>query len=163
MRNKMLNTNMRFDVIFNNQCIMGEFAFYDDSSLVYQVDNGGFNVLLGGNWALSLIVDYKTGRVEGFETLFNALNIIESELTLPICQKGTLFFSSNEELIKGSGCHYLPFENKIYYDAKNKIMCIGNRNADGMIVEFANSIIAVVNNSKLVTMYMNLREVKISV
>lgn len=157
----MQNTNMQFHIIFSKRSIVGEFELHDDSSLTYAVDNGGFSILLGGKWALCLIADYQTGKVEGFETIVDDLSIIISDLSIPKRVEGALMFSSDEELNRGSGCHYIPFENKIYYDEKMKIMCIGDKNAKGQAVEFAKNIIAVVDDVKLVSIYLDLNEIDI--
>lgn len=155
---------MEFHFVADNKCIMGEFKLYDDSSLIYEVDNGGYFVLLGGNWAFCLIVDYNTGRCEGFETLVDALKAMKMQkarINPQNIQKGSVYFNTNKILEKNSGCNYTPFENNVYYDRTNNTVCIGTLSWNGDLIEFAKHMIAVIEQGKLVSLILQLEGLSI--
>ncbi|MBO4988929.1 MAG: hypothetical protein J6D37_01220 [Clostridia bacterium] len=153
--------DMRFEYTINKKQSQKNKLHYfylaEDKSLLYNKSGGDFSILLGGNWRFELMADSSTGKCVKYQSLLAKLRFQESVLCLPTSKRGEVFFKSNDELMYSSGCHYLPFEDKVYYDREKQIMCIGMKDRDGCAIEFTEGIIAVINNQQLLAIYLNLK------
>lgn len=137
--------------------VEGCYEIHEDSSILFSSNGGGFQLLLGEGYHYVLDVDKKTGRCYGFYTLFDA---IKNDLQLDNIQmseskKAKLFFIY-DGINAVDGCHYIPFSSQCYWDDINKILCIGDKEIDGEIIEFASDTFAKVRNNQLSAIYIKL-------
>lgn len=103
-----------------------DFYLTEDRSLLYQsTTNGDYSILLGGNWRFELIVDSSTGLCIKFQSFLDELKVLHKPLVLPESKARRVFIKSGEMLFPGEGCHYHPFSNKVYWDERKNILCIG--------------------------------------
>lgn len=70
-------------------------------------------------------------------------------------KKAKLFFIY-DEINAVDGCHYIPFSSLCYWDDINKILCVGDKEIDGEIIEFASDTYAKVYNNQLYAIYIKL-------
>ncbi len=148
---------MYFQYKITDNCPEGFFSLYKDSSfysLIYSKPLGDFTILLGGDWRLEISVDSRTGKCICFQGNMVG-NIKELNLNIPSSRKGDLFFRY-QNYIAGTGCHYLSIIDNIYYDSKEKIVCIGNPLTEGIAIEFTENTIVVLSDDKLVAVYLKL-------
>ena len=132
-----------------------DFYLTEDRSLLYQsTTNGDYSILLGGNWRFELIVDSSTGLCIKFQSFLDELKVSHRTIDLPESTPKKIFFTSNDVLSPGGGCHYFPFENKVYWDERKSILCIGNPNIEGEVVEFVPQTISVIRNGQIVCLYL---------
>ena len=149
--------NMYFEYIITGKCDTGFFSIMKDRSLLYSTQGGNFSILLGGDWRFELNVDRNTDRCINFQgTLIG--NIQENEFEIPPHHKGNLYFRHNDEIVIGSGCHYLFIENNLYCNSTREVLCVGNPHSEGIAIEFADKIIAVVHDNNLVAIYLNMKD-----
>ena len=140
-------------------CI-NHFKLTGDGSLLYRpIKSGDYSILLGGNWRFELIVDSSTGVCIKFQSFLDELKVVRRTLDLPDAKARRVFIKRDEMLIPGEGCHYHPFSDKVYWDERKNILCIGNPESLGEAVEFAPHIIMVVKNGQLDCLYLNLHNV----
>lgn len=78
---------------------------------------------------------------------------------MPKSKARRVFIKSDEMLYPGEGCHYHPFENKVFWDERKDILCIGNPDEGGEVIEFAPYITMVVKKHQLVCLYLALHHV----
>lgn len=136
------------------------FYLAKDKSLMYQSTiNGDYSVLLGGNWRFELIVDSSTGLCVKFQSFLDELKVLHQPLVVPKSKARRVFIKSDEMLYPGEGCHYHPFENKVFWDERKDILCIGNPDEGGEVIEFAPYITMVVKKHQLVCLYLALHHV----
>lgn len=138
---------------------LDRFYLEDDSSLLYKsrLDNYSiYNVSLGGNWRIQLIVDSITGQCIKVEIYLDSLIVKYQPLAVPESEKKELYFVTDEIMQQGSGCCYNPFSGEICFDPESKILCLGSHNASGRAVEFARHITAVVDGGDLKCIYLQL-------
>lgn len=137
-----------------------EFFLTKDRSLLYQsTSNGDYSILLDGNWRFELIVDSSTGLCIKFQSLLDELKVIHKPLALPESKARRVLIKTDEMLFSGEGCHYHPFLNKVYWDERKKILCIGNPESIGEAIEFTPHIIMVLKSHQLHCLYLNLNNV----
>ncbi|MFQ7169017.1 MAG: hypothetical protein ACLSUX_06985 [Christensenellales bacterium] len=137
-----------------------DFYLTEDRSLLYQsTTNGDYSILLGGNWRFELIVDSSTGLCIKFQSFLDELKVLHKPLVLPESKARRVFIKSGEMLFPGEGCHYHPFSNKVYWDERKNILCIGNPESIGEVIEFAPHIIMVVKSHQLHCLYLTLNNI----
>ena len=132
------------------------FCLAEDTSLIYNKDEGDYSVLLGGNWRTELIINSSTGQLIKFQSFLAQLNIIEQEIIIPKSKKNNIYFISEEEIEPYEGCHYNPFRNDVYWDNKNKILCFGDPNITGEAIEFTEKITVIIKDEQLICIYLQL-------
>lgn len=152
-QNKRKNMLFKYNILQNNP--QGIFSLEDDKSLLYSIKGGDFSVLLGDDWRFELNVDSNTGKCINIQGLLVGL-IKDTDLEVPKKVIGELFFC-NDELTPGTGCQYFPFKSGVFYDSKKQILCIGEKDTKGMSIEFADKIIAVIENEDLKAIYLDLK------
>lgn len=155
---------MRF--LVGDSCSMGatddgnRFYLADDKSLLYSARvSGDYSVLLGGNWRFELIVDSATGLCVYFQSFLAELHALHRPIDLPESRHKRLFFEKSNLMYPGEGCHYLNIKNKVYWDERTKILCVGTPNTPGEAVEFTPQTIAVIKNDQLCCLYLVLSNV----
>lgn len=134
------------------------FMLADDKSLLYNRSLGDYSIMLGGNWRYELIVNSKDGLCVKIQCFLAELNAAHVSMELPEAQKKNVYVNNKDILYPGGGCHYLPFEDKVYWDPQKHILCIGKKDCVGETVEFAERTFAVIDNGKLLCIYLNLDE-----
>ena len=147
---------------YSSDSVKDENFFYltKDKSLLYKTTiNGDYSILLGGNWRFELIVDSSTGLCIKFQSFLDELKVLHKPLMLPESKARRVFINSDEMLYPGEGCHYHPFVNRAYWDERKKILCIGNPDEVGEVVEFTPYITMVVKRCQLVCIYLNLNNI----
>ncbi len=143
--------------LYNRDSVENYNYFYltKDKSLLYNtITSGDYSVLFGGNWRFELIVDSATGLCVKFQSFLDELKVSHRTIDLPESTPKKIFFTSNDVLSPGGGCHYFPFENKVYWDERKSILCIGNPNIEGEVVEFVPQTISVIRNGQIVCLYL---------
>ena len=155
--NSIQDNNMYFEYIITKNCINGSFSIMNDKSLLYSTKGGDFSILLNGDWRFELNIDSHTGKCINFQGLLLG-SIVNANLNIPQRNKGCLFFRKNEELLSGTGCHYLMMDENVYYDSIKKVLCIGNPFSNGVAIEFAEKIIAIICNGCLTAIYVDLKD-----
>ena len=136
--------------------ISSDSTFYidADSSLLYKGLQGDFSVLLGGNWRFELIVDSQTGLCTHMQSFLKNLEVTAADLELPDSVEKDLYFICENSRESGGGCHYYPFTNMTFWDAKKKILCYGDPVSEGEAVEFTPKTIAIIKEAQLKSMYL---------
>lgn len=163
-RQKTDNKNMSFFVgnSYSNVAVGRYNRFYltKDKALLYTSKVfGDCNVLLGGNWRFEIIIDSETGLCVKFQSYLDEVQVSHRNIELPESKAKKLFFKSSDMLNEGESCHYCPFEDKVYWDDKTKILCIGNPNMQGEAVEFSPQTVAIIENGQLLSIYLDLNNV----
>lgn len=131
----------------------------DDVSLMYNTTlpyGYIYSIFLSEGWRYEIIADSDTGRCVKLQCHIGDLNAEYLPLTIPKSERKELFFTNGEALEKGSGCHYVPFSGRVFFDKEAKILCIGDYRADGIAVEFAPHITAVISGGALKCVYLKL-------
>lgn len=154
------HSNMHFTYHLNENRVEGHFSFTQDQSLLYPMNGADVSILLGGNWRFELMIKGSNGKCLGFQAFLGELNIEHTCLELPMGGKGELFFHCEQNLSPFCELNYCPFDKGIYYDIEKRLMCIGDKDAIGDVVEFANNIRAVLIKGNLVALYLKL-EIKL--
>lgn len=126
-------------------------VYFEESDMEFQ---SGYTISLGGNWRYLIEVSYKTGRCEEFSCFLEGADVLEKGLRIPKHREGGLYFVDDEEMTRGSGTMYFPFENKCYYDVNSGILCVGNPYLEGEVIEFASNTFAAVFDNKLTAVFM---------
>lgn len=137
----------------------GDFFLTEDKSLLYNKSSGDYSILLGGNWRFELIVDSSSGLCIKVQCFLDELSVTHTALELPQFQKKKVYVTSDEPLSPACGCHYVPFEDIAFWDSKKHLLCIGNPNSAGQAVEFTNNTIAIIENGKLMCVYLSLASI----
>lgn len=153
---------MRFkigDQYSYNDNKLDTFYLTDDLSLLYRshvVNYNIYNISLGGNWRFQLMANCNTGQCLAVECYLDKLYKVVNyqSLIIPKFERRKLYFIANERMQQGSGCYYVPFCNEVFYDIKNKVLCLGDNNADGKAIEFMQNIIAIIDNGNLKCIYL---------
>ncbi len=148
--------------LYDRDSVKDRSGFYltKDKSLMYQsTANGDYSILLGGNWRFELIIDSSTGLCIKFQSFLDGLKVLHQPLVVPESKARRVFVRSDEMLFPGEGCHYHPFANKAYWDERRKILCIGNPDEVGDVIEFAPHIIMITKKHQLVCLYLDLNNV----
>lgn len=148
---------MQFKYTIKENCNTGFFSIMKDCSLLYSTKGGNFTISLGGDWRFELNVDSNTGKCINFQGTLTG-NIQEKNLKIPSYRKGDLFFCHEDELLIGSGCHYLCIDDHAYYDPIQKVLCVGNPSLNGVAIEFTDGTIAVICDNILVAIYLDLKD-----
>ena len=140
--------------------VSNSFCLTKDRSLLYQSTmNGDYSILLGGNWRFELIVDSSTGLCIKFQSFLDELKVLHRALVLPESKSRRVFIKSDEVMFPGEGCHYHPYSSDVYWDERNNILCIGNPEVLGEVIEFTPNIFLVVKNNQLYCLYLTLSNV----
>lgn len=132
----------------------GHFYLSSDTSLLLTDERpSDFSLYLGGNWRFEMAIDSKTGeclRVSGFVSKLTAKRAV---LELPDAEPMTLICRS-EKIEPGKAC-YSPYPvNSVLYDPRNKILCLGDPEAEGEAIEFADCSVAVLSDRVLKCVYL---------
>ncbi len=136
------------------------FYLAEDTSLLYHGLQGDYSVLLGGNWRFELVVDCLTGLCTQVQGFLYGLEVTYAALELPKSELKDLYFISEKPLVSGGGCYYLPFAKKAFWDAEKKILCYGDPHSNGEAVEFTSKTIAVIENKRLMCVYLILDDMR---
>lgn len=153
---------MKFEIGGNYSADDEQNKFYiadDDISLMYNTTlpyDYIYSIFLSEDWRYEIIADSDTGRCVQFQCPISCLNAEFLSLTIPKSERKELFFTDSEPLEKGSGCHYVPFSGRAFFDKQTKILCIGDYRAAGEAVEFAPHITAVISAGVLKCVYLEL-------
>lgn len=164
MKNHIPMNKIEFMIgdLYDSDSVKERNGFYlmKDRSLLYQsTTNGDYSILLGGDWRFELIVDSSTGLCVKFQSFLDELKVLHKPLVLPESKARRVFIKSDEMLYSGEGCHYHPFSNKVYWDERKNILCIGNPEAIGEVIEFAPHITMVVKRHQLLCLYLTLNNI----
>lgn len=147
-------------IVSGEQDFNGDFFVTKDKSLLYSKQSSGdYSVLLGGNWRFELIVDSSTGLCVKVQCFLDELSVKYTALEIPQSQRKNIYVISNELLSPGCGCHYFPFEDIAFWDHKKHLLCIGNPYSGGQAVEFTNKTIAIIEDGKLICVYLSLNSI----
>jgi len=140
------------------------FTLHEDGSLLYSDKSGSYSVFLGDNWRYELLVDSGTGKCVGYSSLLYQMPVVLKSIFLPTAEKRELYFVESEDspLEEYSGCSYKPFTDVVYFDKEKALLCIGEVGAGGNHIEFADNIIATVENSVLKCLYLKLENISSS-
>lgn len=138
-----------------------DYHFYiaEDTSLLYNGMHGDYSVLLGGNWRFELIVDSFTGLCTHVQSFLKKLEVTYTTLELPKYESKDLYFAKEGSLEPGGGCHYFPFANKAFWDARGRTLCYGDPNSKGDAVEFTSKTIAIIDKKRLMCVYLLLDDI----
>lgn len=137
----------------------GDFFLTKDKSLLYNKSSGDYSILLGGNWRFELIIDSSTGLCVKVQCFLDELSVTHTMLELPRSSPKSVYVTSDEPLSPACGCHYLPFEDIAFWDPQKHLLCIGNPYSAGQAVEFTNKTIAIIENGKLMCVYLSLSSI----
>ncbi len=146
-------------ILSDEQDSNGDFFLTKDKSLLYNKSSGDYSVLLGGNWRFELIIDSYTGLCVKVQCFLDELSVTQTSLEIPQCSQKSVYVTSDEPLSPACGCHYYPFENMAFWDPKKHLLCIGNPYSSGQAVEFTNNTIAIIENGKLMCVYLSLSSI----
>lgn len=140
------------------------FTLHKDGSLLYSDKGASYSVILGDNWRYELLVDHMSGKCVGYSSLLYQMPIEIKSIPSLTSEKKSLYFieAENSPLDQHSGCSYTPFINKAYFDKEKSVLCIGDIGAQGEHIEFADNIIATVEDSSLKCLYLKLENIKSS-
>lgn len=132
----------------------------DEQSLSYAPfdSTADFSIMLGTSY-VGLDVDSQTGLVSQISGFAPKREWIERALRLPLAPKGNLYAHLGIPAVKGAGARY---EGKwpIYFCSTNGCLCIGSPAPKIRVqrVQFCNGIIAELKNSKIVSLWVALKD-----
>lgn len=114
--------------------------------------NSDFSILLGGTY-LSLDIDLKRKKALHVSGFSDKKDWIKTSIPAPEAEKGSLYIETTAKLVPGCGTNY--DENWKIYNNKEWI-CIGDPifNRAYKHIEFANDTIAVIDDGKLVSVWL---------
>lgn len=149
-----------FEIKYGFDSEPGHFALTDDTSLIYEDGHeSDYGVYIAGNWRFEIGIDTKTGRCVSLTAFLSRLTAKRRVLELPDADPGRLVFCSNE--MEQGLCDYVNTpDNAVYFDPAEKILCIGDPDSVGESVAFSRYICAVVSGGKLVSVYLDLKDLK---
>lgn len=119
-----------------------------------------YTISLGGNPRFLLDLYCENGKCGPLRSFMAGVDIKLQELELPPSKKGTLYYSSNEQMSQYSGEIYMMCHNNCCYDERKGILCIGDFEQLGECIEFVENTIAVVKGSELVAIYVKVNNIK---
>ena len=147
------------EVLINEQDTNADFFLSEDGSLLYSKSSGDYSVLLGGNWRFELVVDSSTGLCVKLQCFLDELSVTHTALELPQYQQKKVYVVCEEPLSSACGCHYLPFEDSVFWDYTKHLLCIGDPRSTGQAIEFTNKTIAIIDDTKLRCVYLLLNSI----
>jgi len=155
---------MKFYYTLSKEIYEGTICVEEDTSVIFEEleknQDFGYTISLGGNWRYLMDVSCRTGQCGAVSCFLEGADVLEEKLAIPGHKRGKVYFEDDEEMTKGSGTMYFPFENKCYYDKKKNILCIGNPYLQGETIEFVSNIYAVINGDRLIAIFMVLTSLK---
>lgn len=138
----------------------GHFYLSSNTSLLYSEQiEGGFGVYLAGNWRFELKVDPETGRCLYVTGFMSKLTAKKRELAVPKAEARELIFKSASMESGAEGCYISRPVNSVYFDSEKKILCVGDPEASGRAIEFADRIAAIIEGGKLLAVYLELDDI----
>lgn len=93
------------------------------------------------------------------QCFLDELSVTHTALETPHSQQKNVYIISEEGLSPACGCHYFPFEDIAFWDHEKHLLCIGNPYSAGQAVEFTNKTIAIIENGKLMCVYLSLNSI----
>ena len=115
-----------------------------------------YTVSLGGNPRYLIDLSHDTGQCGNIRFFMHGEKVFLKKLNIPKNKKGKLYFQSDDEMTEYSGEMYMLFEDICYYDEENGILCFGNPDAQGEVIEFISNIFAVIKDDRLFAVFMKI-------
>ena len=131
------------------------FVLNHDTSLEHTTaENGDFSVYLGGNWRFELSVDCATGRCVKLTGFMSKLTAKQKSLAVPKAEPSVLICRSDRLLSEHFGCYSADPTNSVFFDPERLILCLGDPEAAGTAVEFADRTVAVIDSGHMRCVYL---------
>lgn len=99
----------------------------------------------------------KTGRCGPLRCFLAGTKVVQRGLEIPEAKKGALYFQTAEEVVQYSGTMYMEMEDIFYYDQRNNVVCIGNFELKGEVIEFVENTYALICENKLKAVFMRVK------
>ena len=146
----------------NSKIYKGRSYVEDDTSLIFRYSKGidlvlDYTISLGGNPRYLMDLSSKTGRCGPLRCFLAGTKVVQRGLEIPEAKKGALYFQTAEEVVQYSGTMYIEMEDIFYYDQRNNVVCIGNFELKGEVIEFVENTYALICENKLKAVFMRVK------
>lgn len=130
------------------------YSLSENTSLVYSKPfEEGFGVYLAENWRFEMKVDPGSGRCVCLNGFMSKLTAKQADLAPPAAEPKELICHSSH-LGEGMGCYSQDPPNSVLFDPKKRILCLGDPDAEGEAVEFADRTVGVISGERLRCVYL---------
>lgn len=152
---------MKFYYKYSNDIYNGEIYMTNDTSILFSCNSKvrqklDYTVSLGGNPRYLIDLSHDTGQCGNMRCFMDGQKIFLKKLDILKNKKGKLYFESDDVMTEYSGEMYMQFEDTCYYDEENSILCFGNPDAQGEVIEFLSNTFAVIKDDRLFAIFMKI-------